>query len=63
MGGIVGRCACAVKCYLSKSAVFFLRIFLVGIRREFFADFLLFILVYAKLARNFSRIFNDFYPL
>ena len=21
MGGIVGRCACAVKCYLSKSAV------------------------------------------
>ena len=62
MGGIVGRCACAVKCYLSKSAVFFLRIFLVGIR-EFFADFLLFILVYAKLARNFSRIFNDFLSL
>ena len=62
MGGIVGRCACAVKCYLSKSAVIFLRVFSVGLR-EFFADFLLFILVYAKLARNFSRIFNDFLPL
>ena len=62
MSEIVGRCAYAVKCYLSKSAVIFLRVFLAGLR-EFFADILLFILVYAKLARNFSRIFNDFYPL
>ena len=62
MGGIVGRCACAVKCYLSKSAVIFLRVFLAGLR-EFFADILLFISGYAKLARNFFRIFNDFYPL
>lgn len=57
MGGIVGRCACAVKYYLSKSAVIFLRVFSVGLS-EFFADFLLFILVYAKLAHNFSRIFE-----
>lgn len=57
MGGIVGRCACAVKCYLSKSAVIFQRVFSAGLR-EFFADFLLFILVYAKLARNFFRIFE-----
>lgn len=57
MSEIVGRCAYAVKCYLSKSAVIFQRVFTVGLR-EFFADFLLFILVYAKLARNFFRIFE-----
>ena len=57
MGGIVGRCACAVKCYLSKSAVIFLRVFLAGLS-EFFADFLLFISGYAKLARNFFPNFN-----
>ena len=34
MGGIVGRCACAVKCYLSKSAVIFQRVFRISIWGE-----------------------------